>query len=125
MTTRGLHEVFARLPKLDALHRRLLKAAREQPGMVLVASTPFLVYRDGSLSGMQVDSPWFISAEDVDDDESVLYGELELVANGIEEGRYSKKELRRLEFRSKRIKKFIRSLLIAADAFHDEHYAIH
>ncbi len=116
MTTINLHDSFARLPGLAALHQRLVQASHEQSGMVFVASVPFMVSADGSLYKGTLHEACFIFMEDLDD-EAVLYKELCLIAQGVTLGRYSLRHLSYLESWSTQILPIIDALAQHADLY--------
>jgi hypothetical protein len=103
----NLKESFTRLPRLAALYKRLMRASQEQSGMVIVSERPFLVDRSGILYYGVFSAPWFVFSDDIEGDESVLYHELESIARGLQEGRYKRAELGRLEKWSRQIKRAI------------------
>ncbi len=116
MTRIDLRETFSRLPHLSALHERLLRAAREQFGMVFIALKPFMVNEDGSLFEGKLERPWLIFADDLED-EAVLYTELEVIARGIHYGRYTKDQLNVLEQWSKGILTVVDEVCPLVDTF--------
>lgn len=100
MTSMEYEEIFRHVPKLAALYHRLKRAAIEQRGFVFVGDGPMLVDKYGALSEEQGQACYFGLAGHLENHESVLWHELELIARGIREGRYTRRQLKRLGTRS-------------------------